>query len=121
MPVDLGQYAAEQFCYLTTTGRSTGRLHEIEIWFALDGATLYMLAGNHNSDWVKNIEQQPRVVVRLRERIFNGHARVVTAGSAEERRARELVGPKYHEWQPGQPETGWTWTALPVAVDLQIS
>jgi hypothetical protein len=26
----------EAFCYLTTTGRRTGRAHTIEIWFALD-------------------------------------------------------------------------------------
>ena len=46
MPVsDLRALAGEDFCYLTTTGRVTGRPHEIEIWFALDGATLYMLSG----------------------------------------------------------------------------
>ena len=28
-------------CYLTTTGRITGRPHEIEIWFAVREATLY--------------------------------------------------------------------------------
>ena len=33
----------EDFCYLTTTGRVTGLPREIEIWFALQGATLYML------------------------------------------------------------------------------
>lgn len=116
---DLSSLAREQFCYLTTTGRVTGRKHEIEIWFALDGATLYMLAGNHRSDWVRNIEQQPQVTVRIRDRIFNGHGRIVQADSAEDTRARELVGPKYNEWQPGQPQRGWTWTALPVAVDLE--
>src|SRR5215210_3089845 len=36
MPVsDLRGLAEENFCYLTTTGRITGRPHEIEIWFAL--------------------------------------------------------------------------------------
>jgi len=28
----------EAFCYLTTTGRRTGRLHTIEMWFALEEA-----------------------------------------------------------------------------------
>ena len=37
--------ADEQFCYLTTRGRISGRAHRIEIWFALDAATLYMLSG----------------------------------------------------------------------------
>lgn len=32
--------AAESVAYLTTTGRVSGKPHAIEIWFALDGATL---------------------------------------------------------------------------------
>ena len=28
-----GWWADEQYCYLTTAGRRTGRSHEIEIWF----------------------------------------------------------------------------------------
>lgn len=117
---DLSQYIDERFCYLTTTGRTSGNPHEIEIWFALDGATLYMLAGNRrDSDWVRNIERIPAVRVRIRERIFDGTGRIVDEASDEAIRARELVGPKYGEWQPGQPRAGWTWEALPVAVDLK--
>ena len=33
------------YCYLTTTGRRTGRPHRIEIWYAADGYTLYAPAG----------------------------------------------------------------------------
>jgi hypothetical protein len=32
-------------CYLTTTGRVSGRPHTIEIWFALQDRTLYVLSG----------------------------------------------------------------------------
>ena len=40
MPGDwLRQHAADDFCYLTTTGRRTGNPHEIEIWFAVDPGT----------------------------------------------------------------------------------
>jgi len=118
----LRHYIDERFCYLTTTGRVTGTPHEIEIWFALSDTTLYMLAGNrYESDWVKNIQQQPQVRVRIRERIFVGHGRIVDETSDEAVQARELVGPKYNEWQPGQPKIGWTWEALPVAIDLDVS
>ena len=121
-PIDLRQYTADEFCYLTTTGRVSGKAHEIEIWFALDGATLYMLAGGRDSsDWVKNIRQQPAVRVRIRDQVFEGQGRVVDEASDEAIRARELVGPKYDEWQPGQPKTGWTWESLPVAVDLKTT
>ncbi len=115
---DLHAYAGEEYCYLTTTGRVSGRKHEIEIWFALDGSTLYMLAGNHGSDWVKNIQKTPNVTVRIRDQVWAGRGRVVAAGTDEDTRARLLVGPKYREWQPGQPQHGWTWTALPLAFYL---
>ena len=35
----------EDYCYLTTKGRVSGRLHEIEIWFGVHGNTLYLLSG----------------------------------------------------------------------------
>jgi deazaflavin-dependent oxidoreductase (nitroreductase family) len=120
MPEDLSHLAHESFCYLTTIGRVSGKAHEIEIWFALDGATLYMLAGNHDSDWIKNIRRNPAVRVRIRDRLFTGRGRVLDPGD-EATRARMLVGPKYGEWQPGQPRTGWTWESLPVAIDLDTA
>jgi len=45
MMFDIEQFKDEDFCHLTTTGRNSGRPHTIEIWFALHGQTLYMLAG----------------------------------------------------------------------------
>jgi hypothetical protein len=52
MTADLDQLAAEDFCYLTTRGRVSGRPHTIEIWFAQSERTLYMLAGGREgSDW----------------------------------------------------------------------
>jgi deazaflavin-dependent oxidoreductase (nitroreductase family) len=60
-----GDLADEQYCYLTTTGRVTGRSHEIEIWYALDGGTIYMLSDNHGSDWVRNLRRTPEVTVRI--------------------------------------------------------
>ncbi len=118
---ELSSYAGEPFCYLTTIGRVTGQRHEIEIWFAVEGTTLYMLAGGrYTADWVKNIQRNPAVTVRIKDRTFAGHGRVVDEASTEAIRARTLVGPKYGEWQPGQLQWGWTWTALPVAVDVQL-
>jgi len=116
---DLAALARQQFCYLTTAGRVSGRPHEIEIWFALDGTTLYMLAGNHRSDWVQNIDRSPDVTVRIDDHIMQGRGRRIQSGSEEEERARTLVGTKYGEWRPGRTRTGWTWEALPVAIDLE--
>ncbi len=109
--------AKEDFCYLTTAGRVTGRPHEIEIWFALDGATLYMLSGARDrSDWVKNLRETPEVTVRISDRLFDGHARVVE-DDGEDELARRLLIEKY-EKRPGSL-SNFRRNALPVAVDLR--
>jgi deazaflavin-dependent oxidoreductase (nitroreductase family) len=114
---ELAALSDESFCYITTTGRVSGRQHTIEIWFALEGGTIYMLAGNHGSDWVKNIRRTPEVAVRIGERTWRGAGRVVS-DPEEDARARSLVVGKY---QPGYAEdlTDWGRTSLAVAVDLE--
>lgn len=37
--------AEDDYCYLTTTGRRSGCPHRIEVWYAAEGPTLYLLAG----------------------------------------------------------------------------
>ncbi len=115
---DLVALANEDFCYLTTTGRVTGRPHEIEIWFSLvpETLTLYMLSGGGDrSDWVKNLRRNPKVTVRIAGERFDGRAR--EAGDAEEDElARRLLIEKY-ESRPGSL-ANWRRRALPVAVDL---
>ena len=116
--MELGALAGEDFCYLTTTGRVTGGPHTIEIWFALDGHTLYMLSGGRDgSDWVKNLQRAPEVTVRIADERFEGHARVVEEGEEDEL-ARSLLIEKY-ESTPGSL-SNWRRTALPVAVDLAV-
>ena len=96
----------------------TGRPHEIEIWFALDGQTLYMLSGGRErSDWVKNLQQTPEVTVRIADECFEGRARVVE-DAEEDELARRLLVEKY-ERNPGSL-SNWRRTALPVAVDLVV-
>lgn len=115
----LGELADEAFCYLTTTGRRSGNPHRIEIWFGERGGTLYLLAGGgRNADWVRNLEQAPRVTVQIRDRIWEADARVVT-DEAEDRTARRLLASKYQGWQEGAELSGWARTALPVSLDLR--
>ena len=119
-------HAAEQFCYLTTTGRTTGQPHEIDIWFAFAPEragdardTLYMLAGGgERSDWVKNLRRDPAVSIRLGDDRYPATARPVAPDSAEDELARRLLCAKYQGWREGQPLSEWGRTALPVAFDL---
>jgi deazaflavin-dependent oxidoreductase (nitroreductase family) len=116
---DLSSLGDEAFCYVTTTGRVSGRPHTIEIWFGLNGPTLYMLSGNgprERSDWVKNLMKTPAVRVRIRDREFSGIARIVK-GADEDRLARRILLEKYEPTYSGDLSE-WGRTALPVAVDL---
>jgi deazaflavin-dependent oxidoreductase (nitroreductase family) len=107
---------AERFCYLTTTGRKTGRPHEIEIWYAASGRTAYILVGEGDrSDTVRNLTAHPAVRIRVGGETWDASARVVE-DVAEAALARELVPRKYAHEEEGLPE--WAETALPVAIDL---
>ena len=117
MSIDLSVAIDLDFCYLTTTGRVTGRPYTIEIWFALSGNTLYLLSGRGaGADWVKNLQHTSAVTVRMDTSHFNGRGRVVE-DLTEDALARRLVVAKY---QPRDSDdlTEWGTTALPVAVDL---
>ena len=111
------ELSRQDFCYLTTTGRSTGRPHRIEIWFAADPAraTIYALAGGRErSDWVRNLVALPACRVEIHDRTFAGTARMIE-GTSDDRHARTLVHDKYAQ---GDELAGWRATALPVAIDL---
>ncbi len=120
MPLD-ERLAGEQYCYLTTTGRVSGDAHEIEIWFNVDGDTLYLLSGGgERSDWVKNLRRTPDVSLRIDDTTLRGVARLIDAGSEEDAMARRLQMAKY---QPGYERDldDWRRTALPVAVDIEAA
>lgn len=117
MSLNLDSIVDEDFCYLTTIGRVTGRPRTIEIWFAVHEQTLYMLAGSReNAGWVKNLTRTPAVSVRIGKHCFTGSARIV-APAEEDALARRLVVGKY---QPRDSDdlSDWGRTVLPVAVDL---
>ena len=118
MSADLLGLVDENFCYLTTTGRVSGRPHEIEIWFSLvpQTRTLYMLSGGRDrSDWVKNLSHNPEVKIRIAGEELSGQAREAR-DAEEDELARRLLVEKY-ESGPGRL-ANWRRTSLPVAVDL---
>ena len=110
--------AKEDYCYLTTTGRVTGKSHQIEIWFGAQNASIYLMAGDHGSDWVKNLLKAPNVTVRIARRTFTGIARIVE-NESEEITARNLLADKYKERESDGSLSEWARTALPVAIDLK--
>jgi deazaflavin-dependent oxidoreductase (nitroreductase family) len=110
--------AAQEFCYLTTTGRRSGRPHEIEIWFVLHGGRLYMISGGgRGSDWVRNLIADERVTVRVDGREFAGTARIVD-GSEDEGVARGMLAEKYQGWRVGEPLSRWARDGLLIGIAI---
>jgi deazaflavin-dependent oxidoreductase (nitroreductase family) len=105
------------FCYLSTRGRITGRMHRIEIWFALVGCAVYLLSGSESSDWVRNLMAQPAVILELGGRRFPATARIVH-DPVEETEARRLVYEKY-QTRNRDDLTNWRDRSVPVAIDLR--
>jgi deazaflavin-dependent oxidoreductase (nitroreductase family) len=117
-PAPDASLAGEDFCYITTTGRVTGRPHTIEIWFALHEGVLYILtAENGRSDTVSNLLRHPEVTIRLGETTHSATGRDVTDPD-EDALARRLLVEKYSPGYNGDL-TPWGRTALPVAFNFQ--
>jgi deazaflavin-dependent oxidoreductase (nitroreductase family) len=94
-----------QVLYLTTIGRKTGLLREIEIWFVESGGKYYLLAEKfHEAHWVQNIERNPQVKVRL-----DGRERPATARVLDPERDRQVwelaqqLGREKYGWGEGLP------------------
>jgi deazaflavin-dependent oxidoreductase (nitroreductase family) len=119
MNIDVQQLADQEYCYLTTLGRRSGRPHTIEIWFASHGQTLYLLSGGREkADWVKNAAQQPEVQLKIGGVVFTGQVRFVDNGQ-EDALARKVVYNKYRPRSNDDLED-WSRTSLPIAVDLRV-
>ncbi|HXY73505.1 MAG TPA: nitroreductase family deazaflavin-dependent oxidoreductase [Actinomycetota bacterium] len=114
----LDRLSGEGYLYLATTGRRTGRIHQIEIWFALNGATAYLLSGGGDTaDWVRNLRADPACRVRIGGREFTCAARILEQGTEEGEHARRML---YEKYQPGYSGdlAEWRDTARVVALDL---
>ena len=110
----------QDYCYLTTRGRVSGKPHEIEIWFGIQGSSLYLLSGGGtDSDWVKNLLREPKVQIRVGKSNFIGQATLVN-GLEEDKLARELLAAKYYRWKRGKPLNHWARTATPVVIKLSV-
>ena len=113
-------YVDDDCCDVTTTGRRSGKPHEIEIWFGVIGETMYLISGNGpTADWYSNALVNPRVSVRLKREIRNGLARDVTDAD-ERRRVGDLMGKKY-PWEGdssiGLTRHAWCYDVPVLAID----
>ena len=116
----LAAHAGDAVCHLQTTGRRSGRPRTIEIWFATDGARLYLLAGDREgAHWVRNLIAEPSVRVRIGGTTLDGTARP-TEGTDREPLARRLLAAKYQGWREGSALSSWAAGSLPVEVSFGV-
>ena len=73
---------------LETTGRKTGEPRRTPVGKALDGDTLWVLAEHRRGGYVRNIEANPRVRVRIGRTWRDGTARVLLDDDVRERARR---------------------------------
>jgi deazaflavin-dependent oxidoreductase (nitroreductase family) len=94
--------ARELYLYLTTTGRRSGRPREIEIWFTHRDGRFYLVAEYSTSQWVKNLQADPRVQVRVAGKRFAAQARLISGETdAELRRAIQEQSQTKYGWGDG--------------------
>jgi deazaflavin-dependent oxidoreductase (nitroreductase family) len=73
---------------LETTGRKTGQPRRTPVGKALEGDTLWVLAEHRRGGYVRNIEANPRVRVRIGRTWRDGTARVLLDDDVRERARR---------------------------------
>ncbi len=98
-------FSTQQFIYVTTTGRSSGLPREIEIWFVERDGKLYIFAEHFDkANWVRNIQRNPSVSVRIGKQQFSAIARILDEKEDEAlwRETQEKARKKYG-WGEGLP------------------
>lgn len=113
LTTDLEQH---EFAYLTTTGRSSGEPHRIEIWFVVVDGSVYVIAGaGRKSDWVKNLAADPSLTLEIGDGRCDARASILDRAPLDHP-ARARLAERYQGWQPGDPLTDWASTGLLVEV-----
>jgi len=91
----------EQYLYLTTRGRKSGRAREIEIWFTERQGRFYVIAEYPTSHWLENLRADSAVQVRVGERSFAAHASILGQAEAELRDEIMDLSRKKYGWGGG--------------------
>ena len=95
-------FEREQYLYLTTRGRRSGRSREIEIWFTHHDGRFYVIAEYETSNWLRNIRSHPEVQVRVARLTFAARARVLSLPTdAELQRTIQDLSRRKYGWGDG--------------------
>jgi len=93
---DLEGVASKKLIHLTTKGRKTGRLHTVELWFAIVSGKVYLSHEGKQTDWMKNIKRNDAVTFKIGGKNFTGNARYLEDGTTEAETAKAALYEKYY-------------------------
>jgi deazaflavin-dependent oxidoreductase (nitroreductase family) len=88
--------ASEKLVYLTTRGRRSGKLHTVEIWFAVRYGKMYLSHEGKETDWMKNIKNNGQVSFRIGRKNFHGNAHYLEDGMEESWMGKVALYEKYY-------------------------
>jgi deazaflavin-dependent oxidoreductase (nitroreductase family) len=91
----------EQYLYLTTRGRKSGRAREVEIWFTERQGRFYVIAEYPTSHWLQNLRADSAVQVRVGERSFGVRARILGQADADLRDEIQGLSRQKYGWGDG--------------------
>jgi deazaflavin-dependent oxidoreductase (nitroreductase family) len=109
-------WEANEYCYLTTVGRVTGNPHRIEIWFVVDGDSVWLLTERAaETHWVKNLRVNPTVTLEVGELTMEADAEVV-ANLPADAPLRARLASRYSPSPDGDNLESWAAGALAVRI-----
>ena len=92
---DLEKVAAQSTVELTTTGRTSGKLHTKPIWFVYDQGHLYLQSGKEGkTDWYQNLKKNPQMTFKIGTVTASGKAKFIN-DPKEAERIHDLFSKKY--------------------------
>ncbi len=104
-----------QYIYLTTKGRKTGKAHTVQIWFAYAHGKLYLSHEGAYTDWMKNLEKNEMVNGKINAVNFEAKAKIVGEGNAREQGKKALYE-KYYK--PASKAVIDDWFSISTVIEL---
>ena len=74
----------------------SGKLHTVELWFAVGNGKVYLSHEGEETDWMKNIKKNSQVSFEIGGKNFNGSARYLEDGMDEAWAGKLVLYEKYY-------------------------
>ena len=115
----LKQIEAEKFIYLTTTGRITHKPHRVQLWFAVVDGRVYLSHEGRETDWMRNIRNDPKVSFEIGGIRFAGEARCLRSDDSEATKGKLALYTKYYGKAEEKTIEDWFSLSTMIVIDVK--